>query len=116
MQRHLQPPDTASSAETSGTNLFPQHLAEEGAVETSPPEAQTESVEILGATLSQEARQFRRRIFLSLVGLSVFGTLMIALKSLLGEERWSAFLPAHLIISGTLSVLLFLSLFVVNST
>jgi hypothetical protein len=119
-QRHHPPEETHIPAEATlplarSQSLTETERADAEFTETPLTETQTESVEALGTALSQETRRFRRNILYGLGGVSAFAALMIVVKSLLGEERWEALLPAHIIVSGTMSLLLILSFFIVYS-
>lgn len=113
-QNPLQHHEALPAAEAADTFTRPQDLTGAEA-EASLSQEQGESLETIGTALSQEAQQFRRTGIRSVAGLSVFGALMIAGKSLFGEDRWYTLLTPQVACSVLLSIGLILSLAMVTS-
>lgn len=120
MEQHLQQNEADHSASAASTVESLQTPVSENAIvaDISPdllPAEHEKQGEDLDAALSQESRQFRRTGVRCITGVTLIALLLIAGRFLLGEERWSALLTQQAVFAGTLSVGLFLALYIAFS-
>ncbi len=71
-----------------------------------------DAVESLGVLLLEEAKRFRLGLSRFMIGLAVYGVIMITLQFLMGYERWSTNFPVLLTFSIAFSVLVLSTWFI----